>query len=92
MVKKARSQRSNPASSEEVVHTAARHASARAARKAAVVLEDSATVPSRKSTRKGKNRGRPSERIERREQNRLRSPETRARTAMAKKARVRGRP
>jgi hypothetical protein len=72
------------------VHTAERHPSRSAGRKALVVLEDSLITPSRKSTRKGKNRGRPSEGLERREQNRKRSPEARARASIAKSLRVRG--
>jgi len=72
------------------IHTAGRHPSGSAGRKALVVLEDSATVPSRKSTRKGKHRNRPSEGLERREQNLQRSPEARARASVAKNIRVRG--
>ena len=75
----------------DAVHTAERHPSRAAGRKALVVLEDSLTTPSRKSTRKGKNGGRPSEGLERREQNRKRSPEARARASIAKSQRVRGR-
>lgn len=74
----------------ESVHTAERHPSRAAGRKALVVLEDSRTTPSRKSTRKGKNGGRPSEGLERREQNLRRSPEARARASIAKNQRVRG--
>jgi hypothetical protein len=72
------------------IHTAARHPSGHGARGALVALEDSATKPSRKSTRKGKHRSRPSETLERREKDAKRSPEARARVSIAKNIRVRG--
>jgi hypothetical protein len=71
--------------------TAARNASARAGRKASVALEDSATTPSRKSTRTSANRGRAASNLERREQRERRKPTARAAAARAKATTVRGR-
>jgi hypothetical protein len=72
------------------VGTARRNRSERAAKKALVMLEDSATTPSRKSTRKGKNRSRANQHLERQKLRDQRTPEARARKAQAKKISVRG--
>ncbi|HVJ17762.1 MAG TPA: hypothetical protein VM686_20210 [Polyangiaceae bacterium] len=60
-------------------------------KKASVKLETSATVPSRKSTRKSANRSMPSSNLERREARKRRSPELRAEAAAARATKVRGR-
>lgn len=66
------------------------NASVRAGKKAAVALESSATTPSRRSTRSGQNRGRPSENLERRERSERTDPKARAGRAKARVSRVRG--
>lgn len=71
--------------------TASRNQSARAAKKAEVVLEDSETTPSRKSTRKSLNRGRVASSLERSSQRKARKPGVVAVAAQAKSTQVRGR-
>ncbi len=67
-------------------HSAARNPSLRGARKATVQLEDSTSGhPSRKSTRAGKNRGKPDSQLQRKSSNATRTPESRARRAAVKK-------
>lgn len=71
--------------------TAARNKNARAGKKAQVELDDSATKPSRKSTRQSANRGRVSTNLERNEQRERRKPVARADAARAKAKTVSGR-
>jgi hypothetical protein len=68
-------------------HGASEHAD----KKASVVQEES-TKPSRKSTRKSSNRGKPSTNLELRAQREARTPKRRAATATRKAKRVGGRP
>lgn len=66
--------------------TAARNRSTHAAKKATYALEDSATGrPSRKSTRRAKNRAKPNSNLTRQKQRELRSPGARATQAAARK-------
>ncbi|NUP09411.1 MAG: hypothetical protein HOW73_25440 [Polyangiaceae bacterium] len=75
---------------EDSSHTSERHVSRRAARKADVALEDSATgKATRKSTRSSKNRGRPSDSLGVRAKRTTAAPATRARKAKAKATKAR---
>lgn len=66
--------------------TAARNVSKHAAKKATYALEDSATGrPSRKSSRRAKNRAKPNSNLTRQRQREARSPEARASQAAARK-------
>jgi hypothetical protein len=66
--------------------TASRNRSTHAAKKATYALEDSATGrPSRKSTRRAKNRAKPNSNLTRQKQREVRSPEARATQAAARK-------
>ncbi|MCW5891093.1 MAG: hypothetical protein KIT14_11155 [bacterium] len=66
--------------------TAARNRSTHAAKKATYALEDSATGrPSRKSSRRAKNRAKPNSNLTRQRQREVRSPEARATQAAARK-------
>jgi hypothetical protein len=65
--------------------TAGRNRSARAAKKAAYALEDSATGrPSRKSSRRAANRAKPGSNLTRQRQREIRSPEALAARAKAR--------
>ncbi len=69
----------------EPTGTATRNVSKRAGKKAVVALEDSATgTPSRKSTRKSANRGKPTSNTVRKVKRAARSPQARAAKAAAK--------
>lgn len=69
----------------------AQHPNKRAAKKAVVVKEESASKrPSRKSTRASKNRGRQDSGLVVRQEGRARSADTRARNAKVKAKRPRG--
>lgn len=71
-------------------HTAERNVSKRASKKAVSALEDSSTgTASRKSTRTSKNRGKPSENLERKAKNATFTPEVRAAKAKAKAKKAR---
>lgn len=70
--------------------TAKRNRSARAGRKAEVQLENSATKPSRRSTRASKNRGLLATSLERAKKRKGRAPTRKAAAARAKATKVRG--
>ncbi|HET9958509.1 MAG TPA: hypothetical protein VFQ61_28640 [Polyangiaceae bacterium] len=72
-------------------HTAERNFSLRVTEnKAGTALEDSATTPSRRSTRGSANHGRPSAQLERRQKRATHAPETVSSRAAAQSVRVRG--
>jgi hypothetical protein len=71
-------------------HTEDRNVSKRASKKAVTALEDSTTgKPSRKSTRSSKNRGLPSDNLQRRAKQKTTTPEARAAKAKAKAKKTR---
>lgn len=71
-------------------NTAARNYDLRAGRKAAVMLEDSATTPSRKSTRRSANRIKGATPLTAETKRRVRSPKATAASVRAKAVTVRG--
>ncbi len=90
--KKATAKKAEPAARrvEGSEHTAERNVSKHAGRKAPTALEDSETgKPSRRSTRASKNRGLPSDNLQRRAKNKAATPEARAAKARAKTKKTR---
>lgn len=70
--------------------TAARNRSKRAAKKGGAALESSRGTPSRKSTRRGKGRVKPTSNRERQQTRAATAPSARARRASAKRAKPKG--